>query len=761
MSWKTWQSTSWASNSHSSNNNSWTTSGWQTPEKRKSEWSEQQQWDYGSPTGVPFVEGLPDEFKPDKTHLDTKEIYGKTMLRRVAATSWATKYRLAGRELADLRVTDLVWKGWRNNHLRALSHGQYVSVVIARRVSESVLTSQFLSSVRESRWDLDEVSAEYCRQNPDKVSIKSSMSSDEVKAARTLALSNHIIDTLRPFAGSASGSSSFADQSQRIADLQAQLEPEKAKNSTSNPAAMNQPPAKRMRLCSKTAAINALPIQAPVADPTQELVDKALDPDAIINSRVLHEIPTQGVAKSNISKWLKNVKSKVGPEKAQTIEKALELSQQLHAQLDPMVVQRLRDKCAQIGLPVQWATKIKEPEIYQGGMQCYNAERVLRSAQVYEQLNMYVSQASVFLQESTKRSFLNKYKWGINLRTSSLPIAYLLFKRKKQYRVARPIISYSFFVYARLFRATSIVLDLLIRDVCPLSFGLATLPQMLGQLTAFMQQLPDDFSAEVHNQDLIGFFTSIPVQRILDSVGEVVQRYVRKHRADITQDVFSVRLDLQDSKLRVWKGRPRKGAQKTYLVYLQDIVAICRLSCECSVFTVMGKVFRQQRGATIGNQISPMLANLTVSLLEQRYMEEHQHVFRRVPHFYCVRYVDNRLLICSADHSHYSVLQHLFSDMFYESPVELEQVISNDADQEFLGFDFISVESRLHLLIRDEPWKIRLPQSAGPLHQKLAAFTSKKLSILRHVWPPEDRVDQLRLLTQLFLKADFDPALLR
>ena len=88
------------------------------------------------------------------------------------------------------------------------------------------------------------------------------------------------------------------------------------------------------------------------------------------------------------------------------------------------------------------------------------------------------------------------------------------------YRAACPIISYSFFIYARLSRATSIVLDLLIRDVCPQSFGLLTLPHMLKQLTTFLQNLPVDFDPELHNQDLIGFFTSMPVNRILSSVSE-------------------------------------------------------------------------------------------------------------------------------------------------------------------------------------------------------------------------------------------------
>eukprot|EP00439_Symbiodinium_sp_Y106_P019578 s8883_g2.t1 len=207
MSWSSWSS-QWPAYSQSSNekaqwsadsqssSDTWAHNKWSTPEKQQNTWGDQQ-WDYASPTGVPYVEGLPDSFKPDKKHLDSKEVYGKTMLRKVAPTSWAT--------------------------------------------------------------------------------IQASSSSN----------------------------------------------------------------------------------------PSQELVDMALDPTHQLMARIFQQYPTQGVAKTNISKWLKNIKAKVGPEIAQSIEKALDLAQQMQPCLDPMIIQQLRDKCAQIGLPVQWATKIKEPEIHQ------------------------------------------------------------------------------------------------------------------------------------------------------------------------------------------------------------------------------------------------------------------------------------------------------------------------------------------------------------------------------------------------------------
>ena len=113
---------------------------------------------------------------------------------------------------------------------------------------------------------------------------------------------------------------------------------------------------------------------------------------------------------------------------------------------------------------------------------------------------------------------------------------------------------------------------------------------------------------------------------------------------------LSVNLQEQDTKLRIWKGRPRKAAKRTVLVHLSDIVDICELSCNASVFTVMHKVFRQCRGATIGNQISPMLAGLTVSIEEEIYVRHLQSSFLDNKElFFCARYVDNRLAVVPDD----------------------------------------------------------------------------------------------------------------
>ncbi len=317
---------------------------------------------------------------------------------------------------------------------------------------------------------------------------------------------------------------------------------------------------------------------------------------------------------------------------------------------------------------------------------------------VYEQLPMQPSQAEIFLRSTTSRLFLRRYKWGVNLRTSSLPIAYILLKQKKDFKAARRIISYVHFLYAKLLRATAIALDLILRCVCPRSFGLDTLPSILQKMTVFLQQLPDDADPVVYNQDLVGFFTSIPVFRILNAVHWAVPQYCLIKKVDVESTSFSVNLQEQDTKLRIWKGRPRKAAKRTVLVHLSDIVDICALSCDASVFTVMHKVFGQCRGATIGNQISPMLAGLTVSIEEEIYVRHLQSFFRDNKElFFCTRYVDNRLVVVSRRLLHDRRLLHFLTNNFYQAPVELEHVTSKDVTEEFLGFDLQLQHHRLHI----------------------------------------------------------------
>ena len=169
--------------------------------------------------------------------------------------------------------------------------------------------------------------------------------------------------------------------------------------------------------------------------------------------------------------------------------------------------------------------------------------------QVYRPVCLSPSETQQHLIALSRQSWLRPYRWGIN-RSADVPSAYILLKQKKSFLAARPIISYRGFIFAKLFRATAIVLDLLQRDCFPGTFGLATLPEMMFALQRFLSALPDDADLLVVNQDLVGFFTSIPVERILQAVRWMVNSFWERHWCDWDSYCFFTN---------------REGYQATYL----------------------------------------------------------------------------------------------------------------------------------------------------------------------------------------------------
>ena len=98
-----------------------------------------------------------------------------------------------------------------------------------------------------------------------------------------------------------------------------------------------------------------------------------------------------------------------------------------------------------------------------------------------------------------------------------------------------------------------------------------------------------------------------------------------KHDIDPATYSFSVSLREKGSKLRVWEGKARAAGRRMYQIFFRDILANVRISCDSSFFTALGRVFAQQRGAAIGNQISPVLASISVAFLEETWCNQYEH----------------------------------------------------------------------------------------------------------------------------------------
>ena len=96
------------------------------------------------------------------------------------------------------------------------------------------------------------------------------------------------------------------------------------------------------------------------------------------------------------------------------------------------------------------------------------------------------------------------------------------------------------------------------------------------------------------------------------SVNHLVTQYAAKQNANLSEISFTVQLAATEPKLRVFQGQLHKI--RTGVIWLKDLCQLCELSLHTYLFSLK-KVFKQQRGSVIGNQISPSLANIAVSYL--------------------------------------------------------------------------------------------------------------------------------------------------
>ena len=221
---------------------------------------------------------------------------------------------------------------------------------------------------------------------------------------------------------------------------------------------------------------------------------------------------------------------------------------------------------------------------------------------VYTRRNMTPTAAQRHLSQVAAAGWLRKYRWGIKEHTE-VPTSYILLKAKKKFLGARPIINYQSFPFGRLFRCTAFVLMAMMKDVFPHSFGNATLPQMFSSLHSFLSETPLEHHLLQSNQDLAGFFTSIPADRIHDAVHWMLQRY-KELRWDDDNMIFTGFPREKDVQLRIFRGTRRALQGRAFHIRLGDILPLCMLSLQTSLFTQMQQVFQQVRGSAIGNQIS-------------------------------------------------------------------------------------------------------------------------------------------------------------
>ena len=210
-------------------------------------------------------------------------------------------------------------------------------------------------------------------------------------------------------------------------------------------------------------------------------------------------------------------------------------------------------------------------------------KKTFGDTEVYSSSLLSPAEAQAFLQEKASQKWLKPYRWGIN-KNATIPIFYSRLKKQKQFAAARAIISYSNFIFDRLFRAASAVLNILLPALYPGSFGLQTLPGIFQELHAFLCGAPTDIHLRQHNQDLVGFFTSLPIEQIMESVCPPLGHTVRcQAECRLVRDFIHCTVDSNRAQASsVSKSNLKRHKIKTGVIWLKDLRQLCELSLHTS-----------------------------------------------------------------------------------------------------------------------------------------------------------------------------------
>ena len=345
------------------------------------------------------------------------------------------------------------------------------------------------------------------------------------------------------------------------------------------------------------------------------------------------------------------------------------------------------------------------------------------------------------------------YHWGIQHR---LPYAYILPKPSRSFLKARPIISYYQTLTSKLCFFLGVILYHLLEKVFHDGIGHDSAVVMVRKLwSAFRSQWEED--CDLVNQDLTGFFTSIPASRFEGALSILFHLYQELYGLQESTS-FSVYTSKQPDRPRVFRGQWRTRANRHYKTFLAaDISPLVLLLVANSFFTINNLVLRQQEGSPMGSPISPPLCSL-VAMLEEyfafRAWDISMASIRQLGVVWVDRYVDNRVALLTAGARCHPVVRALFQLDFYVPPVMLEEVPNSDV----VGYSVDVNAKSCQFLLPTTLSRIRSPSSASSLRRSLQSLETRLILLARGTRPRSRIPELMHLLLDLYRQKGFTSA---
>ena len=339
--------------------------------------------------------------------------------------------------------------------------------------------------------------------------------------------------------------------------------------------------------------------------------------------------------------------------------------------------------------------------------------------------------------------------------TLPLPYGYCFLKAKKQFTTARTIVSYCHTALSKLLRYVAIILTDILPRTWPDTIGNLSTPQFWRSLQSYFQSEAAAADLVLLNDDLVGFFNSVPQDRLLTALTVLLQDYHRKfgNTSQSWQATAVTAIDIA-GKIRVHRGSyithhsTKKPHHTAHLIHLQHIPEIVRLSFHAGVFQALGLCWIQVRGTSMGNQISPILSAIAVSYVEKCWQTTYNTWWSNHKlGMFLARYVDNRIAVLPTSTMQSPPMQLFAQADFYGSPVLLEQV----GTTQVLGFSICTNQRTISYNAPSQHWQFRSPQSAGSMALNLSGYRSRINLIAMYAHPVQNAIEQIQQLHSMYV----------
>jgi hypothetical protein len=306
-----------------------------------------------------------------------------------------------------------------------------------------------------------------------------------------------------------------------------------------------------------------------------------------------------------------------------------------------------------------------------------------------------------------------------------------------------------------LWKAVSALLTGIIPSVFPESLHFRDVFGTFADLRKFFRKYSDTLPTMVmDNDDLSGFFTSVPQDRIVQAVNLLLCKYLQNNpRIKLHTCVFTVLCNKGTTDGRVIRGRARTTAS-SHIVHFCHIEVLVKYCLESSVFVSMGRIFSQSRGACMGSPLAPVLCSLVATVEEYFWRQSFQSVL--LTQVFLTRYVDNRLVISPSYIRDHPCMIKFLDLSFYRPPVCLEQV----GDLTVLGFTVCLTSKTIKYIVPSHSWQFRSIKSASSNRNLMSGFVTRLHIICRCSFPKSNSVHSIEELAAQYIKRGYDKVLL-